>query len=131
MSKKILIVEDELLIRELYEIVFKQRGFIVDSAKDGQEAFDKICKCENKYDMILLDVMLPKFDGITVLKKIKGQDCPNKTTPVFLLTNLGMDTIIKEALTLGAEQYIIKSNFLPNQIVDEVEKFLNNGGKTG
>jgi CheY-like chemotaxis protein len=126
MNKKILIVEDEKLIRDLYEIAFTQRGYLVDLAQDGQVALDKLLIQDPQYDMILLDVMMPKVDGISVLKQIKQQDRASSKIPVFLLTNLGMDPIIKEALVIGAEQFIIKSNFLPFQIVDEIDMFFKN-----
>lgn len=123
MNKKILLVEDEKLIRDMYQMAFSQAGFQVEPAEDGQQAIEKLTVEAPDYDLVLLDVMMPKADGISVLKKIKTGDSPAKNIPVFLLTNLGMDSLIKEALTLGAEQFFVKSNYLPKQIVAEVEDY--------
>jgi len=72
--------------------------------------------------------MLPKIDGISVLKKIKEEGSPAKDIPVFLLTNLGQENLIKEAMALGASQYWIKSNIFPMDLVKEITKFLQNSG---
>lgn len=123
MAKTILLVEDEQLIKDMYQKVFEERGYLVETAEDGEEAVAKLTKPGAKYDLVLLDIMMPKLDGISVLKKIKEPASPAKSIPVFLLTNLGMDTLIKEALGLGAEQFFVKANYLPGQIVDEVDTY--------
>lgn len=125
MGKHILIVEDELLIREMYELVLKEKGFLIDSADNGESALDKLLDPVNRYDLIILDIMLPKIDGITILKKIREDTSPSKDTPVFLLSNLGMDSIVAEAMSLGVRKYIIKADKLPKEIAEEVEKFFN------
>ncbi len=123
MAKKILLVEDEMLIRDMYNLVLKQNGYEVVSAEDGEDALAKLLEGQPDYDLILLDIMLPKLDGISVLKKVKDPSSPARSIPVFLLTNLGLDDLIKEALAIGAEQYFIKSNILPQNIVDEINAF--------
>ena len=120
---KILLVEDEQLIKDMYQKVFKERGYEVETAEDGEEAVVKLMRPGAKYDLVLLDIMMPKLDGISVLKKIKDPGSAAKNIPVCLLTNLGMDTLIKEALNLGAEQFFVKANYLPGQIVDEVDAY--------
>lgn len=122
MSKKILLVEDEPFIRETYEKALTHNGYLIECAEDGQVALDKIKSPNTIYDLVLLDIMLPKVDGISVLKEIKGNP-QVKSTPVFLLTNLGLDNVIKQATELGAQKYFIKANFLPKDIVREVNAF--------
>jgi CheY-like chemotaxis protein len=107
----------------MYLIVLEKRGYEVDTAEDGEVALQKL-QSTSLYDLVLLDIMLPKVDGISVLRKIKDPSSTRKTTPVFLLTNLGFDNIIKEAMSLGAEKYFVKANFLPKDIVHEVDSFL-------
>ncbi len=120
-KKKILIVEDDQDVRELYAEVLRDEGFDVEEAVDGQSGLAKVL--EGSYDLLLLDIMLPKFDGLEVLKTIK-EKAKVKGIPVVLLTNLGRESIIKEGFSLGADGYLIKSEYTPEEIVGEVKKFL-------
>lgn len=120
-KKRILIIEDDQDVRELYSEVLCDEGFELEEAVDGQSGLAKVLK--DGYDLILLDIMLPKFDGLEVLKAIK-QKAEIKGIPVVLLTNLGRESIIKEGFSLGADGYLIKSEHTPEEIVDEVKKFL-------
>lgn len=120
-NKKILLVEDEAFIREMYEKALTDHNYSIDCAEDGEIALQKI-NSSNVYDLIILDIMLPKVDGISILSQIKNNP-EHKNTPVFLLTNLGLDNVIKQALELGAEKYFIKANFLPKDIVAEIDTF--------
>jgi len=120
-KKKILIVEDDQDVRELYSEVLRDEGFAVEEAVDGQSGLAKVLK--GSYDLLLLDIMLPKFDGLEVLKTLK-EKAKIKGTPVVLLTNLSREAIIKEGFSLGAAGYLIKSEHTPEEIVSEVKKFL-------
>ena len=124
-SKKLLLVEDEILIREMYELILKKRGYQIETADDGEQALEMLNNKPQEYSLILLDIMLPKLDGISVLKKIKELNSPIKDIPVFLLTNLGQENLIKEAMSLGADQYLIKSNIFPMDLANEIDNFLN------
>ncbi len=127
-KKTVLIVEDEQFLIDLYRKAFSQRGFTVLETIDGAEGLEK-ANANTLIDIILLDIMLPEMDGISVLRKLKESESPAKNIPIFMLTNLGQESVIKEALRIGADGYILKSKYLPNQIVDEVEKFLNDRKK--
>jgi two-component system alkaline phosphatase synthesis response regulator PhoP len=127
-SKIILLVEDDLFLLDVYTQFFTQRGYHVISATDGEEGINKLL--ENKYYFIILDIMLPKKTGIDILKEIKKEGSTIKDTPVFMLTAVGYDEIIKQAFQLGANGYFLKSSSLPNQIIDEVESTINNSGST-
>ncbi len=120
-KKKILIIEDDQDVRELYAEVLRDEGFTVEEAVDGQSGLAKVLA--GSYDLLLLDIMLPKFDGLEVLKTIK-EKAEVKSIPVILLTNLGREAIIKEGFSLGADGYLIKSEHTPEEIVQEVKKFL-------
>ncbi len=122
--KRILLVEDEFFIRDLYERYLKKNGYEIISAVDGQDGLDKALN--NQVDLILLDIMMPKMTGIEVLEKIKAESSPAKATPVYLLTNQVQESIIKEAFKLGAEGYLIKAQLLPKQIVEEIENIFKN-----
>ncbi len=122
-NKKILLVEDDLFLLDLYTQFFTQRGYNVSSASDGEEGIKTALS--GTFDVILLDIMLPKKSGIDILKDIKAEGSPARNTPVFMLTSLGYDEIIKNAFQLGAAGYFLKSNILPNQIIDEVESIIS------
>lgn len=121
MAKKILIVEDEQDIRELYAEVLRDEGFEVHEAWDGEVG--SVESLSGKYNLILLDIMLPKKDGLQILRDFRAKKEWAKV-PVILLTNLSTDTIIKEGFGLGADSYVIKSEMTPDQVVAEVKKFL-------
>lgn len=122
--KTILLAEDEIFIRELYERVLRSAGFNVISAIDGVDALQKLQKGT---DLILLDIMMPRMNGIEVLKKLKS-DPEFKDIPVVLLTNLGAQKVLQEALEIGIQGYMMKMRNDPYVIVTEVTKFCDNPG---
>lgn len=119
----ICIVEDDYFVRDLYDRAFKRKGYNVLTAVDGAEGLEKIKS--NKVDIVLLDIMLPKINGIDVLKDVKKEGSPTKGLPVYLLTNLGQEEIIKEAFKIGAEGYLLKAKMTPDQVVAEIESYLS------
>jgi DNA-binding response OmpR family regulator len=125
MAVKILIIEDDYFIRELYERQLKKRGYDVISAADGAEGLVKAA--EVTPSLILLDIMLPKLNGLDLLGTLKAKP-ETKDIPVVLLTNLGQESVIKEGFKLGAKGYLIKSAYTPEQIMSEVESFLQESG---
>lgn len=116
-KKRILLIEDEAIIRELYEKVLTEAGYELSFAFDGESGIEKAGK--GKYDLILLDIMLPKRTGLDVLKELKTVS-KNKV-PIYMLTNLGQESVMKEAYSLGADGYLLKAKFLPEQLVQEIK----------
>lgn len=121
-NKKILLIEDDPYTRDVYQEILQNNGFTVTTAEDGQEGLADIL--EGGFSLILLDVMMPKMDGLQVLANIKGKIPKNQNGPVVLLTNLGHDPIINEALRLGAKAFLIKSELNPDQLVLEINKLV-------
>lgn len=121
-SAKILVVEDDQFLRELYADVLKTEGYTVDTAVDGQEALNKIKL--GGYDLVLLDIILPKMDGLEVMRQIKSSPPQNPNKCVIFLTNLDKDEEIKTALQLG-DGYLIKSQITPGNLIEEVKGYLN------
>lgn len=122
MAKRILIVEDDEFLAEIYNKQFLQEGYESQVATDGEMAL-KVLENPN-FDLILLDIMLPKMDGLTVLGKIK-KDSKTAEIPVVILSNLSQDATVKKGLALGASGYLLKAQYLPQQAVSEVKKFLS------
>lgn len=121
-AKRILIVEDDQFLREFYQELLVGEGFNVDSAEDGEIGSNKAKA--GGYDLILLDIMLPKKDGLQVLRDLKASPSSSPNGPVVVLTNLGQDVIIKQCFALGAVGYLIKSALNPDQVLTEVHAYL-------
>ncbi len=126
-QKKILLVEDEDFIRELYVRQLTKAGFAVKSAIDGQSGLDAL-KTE-QFDLLLLDIMLPGMNGLQLLREFKTH-YPNSPMITILLTNLGQEAVIKEGFELGAQAYLIKASYTPDQVVTEVKNALSGGQPT-
>lgn len=121
-KNKILIIEDDSYISDMYRIKLEAEGFNVTVAADGQKGLEILNK--DKPDLVLLDVVMPKMDGFSVLQNIK-EDPEVKDVPVIMLTNLGQKDSVEKGLKLGASDYIIKAHFTPMEVVDKVKEFLN------
>ena len=121
-KSKILIIEDDVFIRDIYQIKFAQEGFDVVVAENGVVAIEKMEQNINP-DIILLDVIMPRMDGIEVLKKIKAKDNWSKI-PIIMLSNISEKEKIIEGKSLGVNEYLIKSNFTPSEVVEKVNILL-------
>ncbi len=123
---KILIVEDDQFLREFYQELLQAEGYNVEVAADGEVGFQKASL--GGYDLILLDIMLPKKDGLEILRDLKAQPPKSSNKAIVVLTNLGQDAVIKECYNLGAEGFLIKSALNPDQVLTEIKNFLNKSG---
>ena len=123
-NKKILLVEDETELRELYQILLDGEGYRVTACADGKAGLEEMEK--GGYDLVLLDIMLPFIDGLEVLEKAAASTKPNKqpNSSVVLLTNLAQDQTIARGLELGVRGYMIKSDYNPEQLLEAVADFL-------
>ncbi len=117
----VLLVEDDVFLSGIYKKKFEMEGFSISTADNGEKGLNDAKK--KKPDIILLDILLPKMDGFTVLEKLKA-DPEVKEIPVILLTNLGQKDDVEKGLEVGAADYLIKAHFKPSEIVDKVKKIL-------
>lgn len=114
---KILLVEDEKVLREAFTILLRANGYEVDPAADGQEAL-KLWKA-NRYKLVLLDLMMPVLDGIGFLRQAK----PKATAPetrIIVLSNLSSGEMPTLALRLGAHRHEVKANLAPKEVIEIV-----------
>ncbi len=119
--KKVLIIEDEKILLEMYQDKFKKEGFQVIGAQDTQEGLDVAKK--QKPDLIILDILLPRENGIAFLKKRKN--IPEVfSIPVVAFSNFDDPETKERAIALGAKDYIIKSNYTPQEVVKKIKKYL-------
>lgn len=122
---QILLVEDEQYLRELYQEILTEQGYKVDTASDGEEGFNKVK--QGGYDLVILDIILPKMNGLEIMRKIKADPPARPNKKIVFLTNLDKDEEIKEALQLG-DGYFIKSQITPGSLVEELKGYLTPGG---
>jgi DNA-binding response OmpR family regulator len=122
---KVLLVEDEEFIRDLFKRQLDLSGFTTDAFGTGQEGLTALTR--NNYDLALLDIMLPDINGLQILQNIR-QNANTKNLVVVLLTNLGQDAVIKQGFELGADGYLVKAAYTPDQIVQEVKNILQKKG---
>lgn len=125
-SKKILLIEDEAFIADIYSRELTRAGFKIVVAKTGTEGLQALQ--DQTFDLLLLDIMLPGMHGLEVLRQFKLKH-PSSQMQVVLLTNLGHEEVIKEAFSLGAQGYLIKASYTPKQVVNEITNVL--AGKAG
>ena len=113
---KVLIVDDDPFILDMYVLKFKERGFEVVTATDGKLGLVKIN--EEKPDVVLLDVVMPTMDGFDVLQELKKQE--KTAMKIIMLTNLGQKEDVERGMSLWADDYVIKAHFTPSEVVNKV-----------
>lgn len=120
---RILLVEDDAFLREIYTDALTKGNFAVQSAADGSEGLTKIK--EGNWDLLLLDIILPNMDGIEIMKTLKADPSfsDQLTKPVIFLTNLDNADEMRQALELG-KGYIIKSQITPGDLIDKINEVL-------
>lgn len=117
-GKNVLLVDDDLTLREMYEERLKTEGFNIIQATNGEEALQKAH--ETKPNVILLDIMMPKVNGFDVLKVLKA-DPELKDIPVIVLTALIQDVDRVQGKKLGAADYIVKSETMPGEVIAKIK----------
>jgi DNA-binding response OmpR family regulator len=117
----ILIVEDEKSLAEMYKDKFEEEGYAADIAFTSEEAEEYLKN--NTPDLILLDILLPKENGVSLLKKMKTMENVSDI-PVVAFSNYDEPRTKKQALDLGAKAYLIKTQYTPKELLAEVKKFL-------
>ena len=124
---RVLIVEDELSLRELYSDFLRDSGFSVDEAVDGETATSKIN--QGDWDILLLDIMLPRLDGMEILHKIKTDKSLN-SKPVLIMSNLEDPSIVQKCLDSGAKEFLAKAELTPPDIIKAIERYIPNESET-
>ncbi len=118
---KILLVEDDPLLIDIYTTKLKEYSFEVQVEDDGARVVEEIKKF--KPDLVVLDIVLPHMDGWDVLRQIRGNK-QLQATKVMILSNLGQRDEVDRGMELGAIKYLIKADYTPTQVVGEIQKLL-------
>src|SRR3989339_1084030 len=117
---KILLVEDDETLLEMYSLKLRDEGFNLLTATDGLTALDLALK--ERPLVILLDIMMPKMDGFAVLVELR-KDTSMKQTPIVMLSNLGQQGDIDKGKELGATDYVVKASMTPTQVVEKIKSY--------
>jgi CheY-like chemotaxis protein len=123
-AQRILLVEDDRFLRKAAETTLRRHGFVVRTAADGEEALQ--CIHDEAPDLVLLDLIMPKLQGFEVLRILK-QDPVTRPIPVVVLSNLGQESDVQQALQDGAIAYLIKANLSLQELVTHVRTILQGG----
>lgn len=121
MEKKILIVEDEKILLNLLKQKLEREGYEISIAQDGEKGLEKARKIQP--NLILLDIIMPKMDGIQFLK-IKKREGEIKDIPVIIISNSGQPAELNQAQKLGAEDWLVKTEFNPQEVIKKVKKII-------
>ena len=115
-------MEDDPFLIDIYTTKFKEAGFSVEVASDGEEGLRKLSN-EEKFDLLVLDIVLPKVDGWEILKKIESNE-KLKKLKIVVLSNLGQKGEVEKGLKLGATKYLIKAHYTPSEVIAEIKQLL-------
>jgi len=116
-SRTVLLVEDDVAVRDMYSVGLRQEGYEVKTMENGVQALEWLDK--NTPDIVLLDIMMPFMDGIETLTEIR-KNPSLKDVPVVMLTNLSESQDVTRALASGANDYLIKTKFTPSELAAKV-----------
>ncbi|MDB5187172.1 MAG: DNA-binding response regulator VicR [Candidatus Saccharibacteria bacterium] len=118
--RKILLVEDEPILRETYGIILSTQPYETDYAENGKDALEL---CKNKqYDLILLDVMMPVMGGVEFIKSLDNLD--EMKSKIIVMSNLSSGKEVEEAAQLGIQKHLLKSDISPSQLISEIRYYL-------
>jgi len=133
--KNILLVEDDPFLIDIYTTKLREESFSIEVATDGKEGLKKLR--EKKFDLLVLDIVLPKIDGWEILEKLKTElpkeakvkmrtkfSSPIKNLKIIILSNLGQREEVEKGLKLGATKYLIKAHYTPSEVVEAIKEVL-------
>lgn len=118
---KILIVEDDPFLLKMYQKKFQVEGFEVEVAEDGVAGLEKMASFAP--DLVLMDIMMPKLNGLEAIQKAKADPTTAKI-PILVLTNLSTSTDAEAAVKKGAVGFLVKSDYTPSQVITKVKSVL-------
>jgi DNA-binding response OmpR family regulator len=120
--KRLLIAEDDFYILDIYKSAFSSAGYVVDTAEDGEKAREKLKT--TTYDVLLLDIMLPKVSGMEIINWCRSADSSQKKLLIYAITNLDEPIFVKKVIDEGANGYFVKADMTPETLVDKIDTAL-------
>lgn len=119
---KILLIDDDPDTISIYNEFLTEAGYQVDIARDGEEGLEKIR--QGGYDLIILDIMMPKLDGMSILKQLKEHPSDVYNGPIIVLSALDQDQVVQSAMDLGAKGFLPKANLTPDVALQKISEFI-------
>jgi len=123
-KKTVLIIEDDEALLNSYAEALESAGYSALTALDGYKGLDLMSKNLGNIELVLLDLMMPGVDGLEVLRTVKDNEEKYGESPIVVLTNMTSENVIKEAFSLGANSYLVKTDLDYEGLIKEVNKFL-------
>jgi DNA-binding response OmpR family regulator len=122
MEKKILLVEDDPFLIDIYSTRLKKEGYLVEVSNSGKDCLNKLEK-EN-FDLLILDLVLPDINGMEILEEINKRKDLSRKFKIIVLSNIGDKKEMEKGIKLGATKYLIKAHYTPSEIVEEIKNLL-------
>jgi len=122
MDKKILLVEDDPFLIDIYTTRLKEEGYLTEVSTSGEDCLNKLNK--EDFDLLILDLILPDINGLEILKKINEKKETFPKLKIIILSNIGDKKGIEEGIRLGADKYLIKAHHTPSDIIKEIKNLL-------
>ncbi len=122
-KKRILIVDDDVYNRDFYTELLQDAGFSVETAANGEECLTQL-QAPGRFDLILLDIVMPVKDGMETLTVLKNAPYRINRGPIYMLSALGQDSVLDNAKALGSDGYIVKTDITPDQLLAKVQEIL-------
>lgn len=122
-QQKICIIDDDPFLLDMYNLKFQQAGYKVDCFTDSAKALE-ILRGEQKFNVVLLDLVMPKIDGFEVLRVIREENLCGQDVLIVILSNQGQDKDISRAEEMGIDGYLIKANTLPSEVLEYVRNLI-------
>lgn len=119
--KKILLIEDDPLLTDIYATKLRESGFETEVVERSEKALEVMR--ETKPDLVLLDIVLPRLDGWDILRQVQ-EEKDLRGTPIVILSNLGQKEEVEKGLALGAVKYLIKAHYTPGEVLEELKKIM-------
>jgi CheY-like chemotaxis protein len=123
-NKTVLIVEDNEALVDSYAEALETGGYDTIKSLDGYQGLDAMAKSLGDIELVVLDLMMPGVDGLEVLRTVKNNEEKYGSVPIIILTNMTSENVIKEAFSLGATSYLVKTDLDYEGLIKEVNKFL-------
>lgn len=123
MKKQIMIVDDDPQIRDMYQAAFEMQDYDVIVSPDGEKALDYLLEAKRKPDLVMLDIMMPRINGLSVLSTIKDEP-EIKDIEVIMLSAISDESVQQKAAKYGAHSYIVKSELAMSELLERVEEAL-------
>jgi CheY-like chemotaxis protein len=123
-KKRILIVDDDVYNRDFYKEILLDAGYNVETSANGEECIARL-QSDERYDLILLDIVMPVKDGLQTLRDVENQEFRKKHGEIYMLSALGQDSVLAEAKAHGSTGYIVKTDVTPEEFLSKIGQIIH------